>query len=943
MPGPPSPPPSTVGSGSSSELVQQIEQLEINGQQQRNGITSKNVLTGKQEHYLKRELISRQVKQEIGELNSPTALERFGAPFKSPLGEVEPIDSELPILRYIFVNHLRNFPFLDQAKEKEFWQDRVQVFLESFAKKSISSSEDRLEETKRRKIALKCEKIVELMMNSGIPTASGYEERVSFNEIEAAGGADRNAQESALLANVPEGHWINGWDVNVACVRQVSIRRTVRYHMHAEFILRVKREGMDDVVVGRRYGAFVKLHRDLRNELPGKVLPPVPRKIKTSQTAYSSVILSTSADDDAASISSVESSVSASTAKSTPQAPTPTNSHKKTLSLGSSLGSAFGFGSSRNASGLSFSSDRQRDPQPIKLWRENQRVSLRAFMRSLLEDNQVANSEAMSMFLLSEPVKLNEEELEDEARRRAMDEVRLEEQKKFYELARERARELDVYMEGFRKDIVEANGLTKLFSEIRQKNKLADLDIQYRKFAEWLRIEVAAAIYHIFLAEDNAAELFAQGKRIHSLMPYGVIKNVIRFTNPAAVMSTVLNLFTAAPMGTKSLMQRVFTVAINDGIRHIQKSVDVLITRIGDKAICERLKLFTSASEDVKNELRKDATETGQDLVLVILRSNNPQLGEKILQETINKTEDNYLDYKSALNNIHDEVKKSAQLFAYLQQLLKLYTRIRDKQMMKELIDQPVTIMLFCDLFRIFYEPLVRVYKSANVYNSVTDFAVFIDDMIGVIEKAQSQDMSTDPNMTVQSFIDLCARHENNFYSFVHEVHINDDGLFDKLMGWLEGILEFLRKGPASKKKLDMCALFTDAVEKGIIDEKKAKGEIDQLIDWQTRRRKWHQDKTRQKMAGDGKDRGSWGSFSAADFGVDETDMVSLAAADESDDEGIEEDDNTGDPIETERKRRQKYSEHLKAKAGEPVKPVIVEIAKLGPDFLGALREVLAE
>lgn len=81
---------------------------------------------------LKRELISRQVKQEIGELNSPTALERFGAPFKSPLGEVEPIDSELPILRYIFVNHLRNFPFLDQAKEKEFWQDRVQVVCTPF-------------------------------------------------------------------------------------------------------------------------------------------------------------------------------------------------------------------------------------------------------------------------------------------------------------------------------------------------------------------------------------------------------------------------------------------------------------------------------------------------------------------------------------------------------------------------------------------------------------------------------------------------------------------------------------------------------------------------------------------------------------------------------------------------------------------------------------------
>jgi hypothetical protein len=76
---------------------------------------------------LKRELISRQVQYEITELASPTALRRFGAPFKSDVGEVAPVDSELPILRYIFVHHVRNFPFLDQAREKEFWQDRLQV------------------------------------------------------------------------------------------------------------------------------------------------------------------------------------------------------------------------------------------------------------------------------------------------------------------------------------------------------------------------------------------------------------------------------------------------------------------------------------------------------------------------------------------------------------------------------------------------------------------------------------------------------------------------------------------------------------------------------------------------------------------------------------------------------------------------------------------------
>lgn len=76
---------------------------------------------------LKRELISEQVNWEISELNSTTALRRFGAPFKSDFGEVSPYDSELPILRYIFVHHVREFPFLDKAKEKEFWQDKLQV------------------------------------------------------------------------------------------------------------------------------------------------------------------------------------------------------------------------------------------------------------------------------------------------------------------------------------------------------------------------------------------------------------------------------------------------------------------------------------------------------------------------------------------------------------------------------------------------------------------------------------------------------------------------------------------------------------------------------------------------------------------------------------------------------------------------------------------------
>ncbi|PYH40281.1 uncharacterized protein BP01DRAFT_396000 [Aspergillus saccharolyticus JOP 1030-1] len=865
------------------------------------------ILTGKQEHYLKRELISRQVQSEIAELNSPTALQRFGAPFKSEFGEVAPVDSELPILRYIFVHHVRNFPFLDKAREKEFWQDKLQVFLESFAKKHVSSSEDRLEETKRRKLARKCEKLVELMMVSGIPTASGYEERIQFSEMEVV---DRGANEKGLLVNMPEGNAIHGWDVNVAAVRVTSVRRTVRYHQHAEFIIRVRRDGQKDTFVARRYGDFARMHKRLRTEFPGKPLPPLPRKNKASLTSS----IFGSADDEASSISSVSTQDTSAVDDSySSRNLAPGNHHTRSLSR-SSMRSL----RSPRASGDS--------PRETVLYREEQRVSLRAFLRTLLQNKRVAETKALEDFLTTNPITLNEEEKLDMQKRKEVDAVRIEEQKRFYEIARARAAELDAYMENFRRDIVESNGLTKLFAEIKEKPTVEDLSPQYQKFAEWLRIEVAATLYHLFLAEDNSPELFAQAKRIHSLVPYSLLKNVIRIANPAAVMSGVLDLFLAQPFGSRSLLQRIFSMTLNDGIRAFQKSIDALAATIEDPVLCQKLKAFTNADEDLKNEIRAEAVVEDVDIIVAILKTE--LLAPELTPDQFGKVFNAYVAWNQAVESIDVEMREGAHWFANLKQLLKLYTRQRDKTMMLSIVEEPVTLQLFRDLFTIFYEPLVRVYKSANVYNSITDFARFADDAIAVIEKCHRQDVSADPNQTVQSFIDLCERHQSSFYKFVHEVHLHDNGLFGSLMAWIEDILEFLRKGPRGGK-LDMNALLTGAKDVGQIDKDKALNEINALIKWHADRKRWHLNKTRQKMAAEGTGNeiipGST-TFRSSDFGLDEADLEDLAISDEESDASDEMDDEEDlDPITAERRRRIKKQDQLRRTAGEPVKPEIEE------------------
>ncbi|KAK4042571.1 succinate flavoprotein subunit [Parachaetomium inaequale] len=898
----------------------------------------KQGLTGKQEHYLKRELISEQVKWEVSELNSPTALRRFGAPFKSAFGEVSPLDSELPILRYIFVHHVREFPFLDKAKEKEFWQDKLQVFLESFASKNISSSEDRLEETKRRKLATKAKKMVELMMVSGIPTSSGFEERIRFSELEIV---DANAIDTGVLSTLPEGNYLNGWDVNVAGVRIITVKKKLRHHKHAEFLLRVRRKNAPEHYVGRRYGDFARLHKRLRTELPGNVLPPLPQKNKSHSTAPSIVGSHSGNNSDASSVSSVSTQM--------PNSPTPNGSGhhgdavQRLLSVkdhrsGDRL-------SPRNSVDGRPSSPALLSPKPqetVVIWRESQRISLRAFLRTLLHNPQIANTKAMEEFLLADPVTLNDDDGDDIARRKHVDKKRVEEQKQFYEVARKRAAELDVYMEQFRQDIVERNGLTMLFQEIREKETIQDLSLQYQKFAEWLRIEVAATIYHLFLAEDNSPELFAQAKRIHSLIPYTLMKNVIRIANPAAVMSSVLDIFLAQPFGTRSLMQRIFSMTLHDGIKTFQRSIDALGDKIGDAVFVEKLKTFTDAEEQIKEAIRQEAIGEDLDIIVAILRSE--LVGPALEPEQIGRLYNAYVAFNSAVENVDEELRQGAQLFSYLKQLQKLYIRQRDKAMMLSLIEEPVTLQLFRDLFTIFYEPLVRVYKSANVYNSVTDFAQFIDDLIQVVDRCREQDASADPNQTVQAFIDLCQRHEHHFYSFVHEVHTHDNGLFTQLMGWIEGILEFLRHGPTNGS-LDINALFEGATSTGVVDREKAVAEIDRLIAWQEARKKWHHDKTRQKMAAEGApgdiaEAGVPGAmaFRPSDFGLDQEDLAEMGYDDDSEEEAEAEEEDELDPIEAERKRRSRRQARLRRNAGEPAKPEVEEVHKLKENFLIMLR-----
>ena len=134
------------------------------------------------------------------------------------------------------------------------------------------------------------------------------------------------------------------------------------------------------------------------------------------------------------------------------------------------------------------------------------------------------------------------------------------------------------------------------------------------------------------------------------MIPYTALKQVIRFANPAAVMSGVLDLFLAQPFGARSLAQRAFGLALNDGIKSFQKSINSLTVKINDPVLCEKLKSFCNADEELKNAVRAEAVSDDVDLIVAILRSEH--FKPELTSEQIGKVFNAYVAWINAVENV---------------------------------------------------------------------------------------------------------------------------------------------------------------------------------------------------------------------------------------------------------------------------------------------------
>ncbi|KAJ3857420.1 hypothetical protein EV368DRAFT_30340 [Lentinula lateritia] len=728
---------------------------------------SNEILTPLRAHYLKKSLIQLEFEREIDDIttsapNNVSTFSYLGPPFNPPPKEAPPID--LPFLRFMFRQFVLTFPFMSSAPSN-FYSEKLQPFLGALFSRNLTATsvfDDNHEgdsSTTSMNAVARLERNLSLFLGAATKVIEP-EEVVRLNQ------SDLDHLEA--LAKKREARNLKHRDifeVNIVSVRTVIDKGRVRSRAHEEFIIRTRRSKNPDWFVSRRYGDFRTLANELRKAHPQEDISPPPAKDRTMVNAPSST--------------------SPMNAMFPPNAsPSWDANHPDT-------------------------SQSYQSSNPSRLAREKNRLTLRAYIHSLLSSPTIASSPVLRSFLLSGPTTLNQEELEDAQWREEADRMREEGRKKFAREIASRVESLRGAVKDMKGDIMGQNGLTHVFAIIKKTPNVRDLPPNFRAVLEWARVSLASTVFQQLVASDNSSQTFASLKRLHGLMPYFMMKAALKISNPMGMIRSMLDLFLAQPFGGRSLAQRMFTGSLFEEVKELEDEIQAVKTKVDDPVMCEKIKRFVDAPKEIQDALKADAGKSdhtpttiaeNQNLLSIVLRSGEePVLSRAQLHRVAKASRAHaiYLKHRETLADSDDDdgpQDDDSWLYEDLKVLGQLYSRLKDREQLIDLVFEGFTSELLKDIITIFYSPLAQVYRAASIADSIGDLQVFISDLIKTVE--QCEDLTQeDPNRTVQSFVDLIQRHEQSFYSFVHKVHSKGEGLFDSLMRWIELFLTFMREG----------------------------------------------------------------------------------------------------------------------------------------------------
>lgn len=718
-------------------------------------------LSPTQEHFLKKYLLEQCLADELHELSEPDCCQKIGFPFSNN-SDIDYL-AQLPMVRFIFQRFIITFPFLShnsEANQIRFWQSTVQPFVESFNLKPISTSEERRANvTKRRQVNHKFMSSFLFFYNSTIISPKDLD---YFNSDHLKASDSGKIDKLATATNVVDSqlsttHYLQSLDD----FKKMNFHNGLALNVVAVRTNEVSRNKLLFLSFLPSSDPLVRKHEYVIN---------VVRRIDKEEGIYSKHFVS--------------------------------RGYKDFQSLHSKLVRKY------PGIGLPLLPLKPKNDLNSILVKEKLRLALRGYLLTVFKFSEVAHLSYFIDFISLEKFdSLLELDQKDYNKRVIQEAKMIETQRQFQQITSIAIKEMSNSLELLKAELIKnPHSLTKIIQEIGTISNIKEMSPLLQTFNEWSKLEVAALFYQSFIALDNSSDWFLKIKRFHRLFPYTLVYGILRVTNPAKIVSKIIDLLLvnmpslpswgSLTSGSKSnesrnLLSYIFVSIMDEDLSGNHKELEEIKARIPPdlNTFIQRIEAYSSLSYEEVNHLKDYALENDHDLCLEVLLTNllTPKLSMTDI-ELFKIIQSLYECYKNG------DMKKG-EIYSLLCQYWQLRVKQRDSELFKQLWKEPELTHLIKDFLTTFYHPLMDLFCKCNIHLVFRDFQLFMNDFIELFtELSDSGQYYKTPMEMYNDIKGLLDTHESMFWNFANNIYSKDDKhLFSNITQWLELILVNLR------------------------------------------------------------------------------------------------------------------------------------------------------
>lgn len=739
-------------------------------------------LTNIQQQVLKKELLKSQLSHEFIKLNDFNGLRKFGSPFLThtpKTGNNKSIQSVVklelsdwsPVLSFVLNSFIIPFPLFNQEliHKSKFWQDKLQIFFEYFINLQLSDSISKQKPTSRKNIA-------RFLTNTLTHLFISTPETLIDTNSNSVKDSILPIDDILKYFITTQPIYINNWDINI--------------------LLAVSCE---DINASSASSFF-----------------QTSKWVKTISTSSTTILSKLTISEDM----TFSSGTNAST--------TPTispNDFKYLLKIEQNGNIYYCWKSYEQFKELEITvkaifPGKKAPLLPLKHKRHRQnlsstniRILLRQYLRKLVNDKDIAKSRMLFKFFTKDSTKdllKNDPSLNDEIVNNQMIDFdilrqQLQERNDFIKKYLDVRANFNTLKEKLFKD--DKVLIYSIIKELRTKKSINELSTEFKSFVDWLKFFLSYLFYKLFIGstEKNSNGFFNQALRFHKLMPYAMMKQIIKISNPMAIMKSLIDLFLVSPFGGYSLLQTMFSTILTEDLKHQTKITKKIETKLVDKN-----KNSSRLTKVLKNFIQKDSRYNQSEIEEMFLKSNKDKtpiclivlkemtrlkLIENDFYKDLFKSYSNFKKLNENNTAVTDKSGDNGSYYETFNELYNMYLKERDKKLMRKMWQDSELTQLIKYLVNLIYDPMVKIFEIMKVDISLKEFEKFMNDLLNLLEivingghKAQCQ------VNVIKSIHDVIDKHQDAIYDIIHDMYTRDkNGLIDEYVEWFRKLITFIK------------------------------------------------------------------------------------------------------------------------------------------------------